>query len=167
MRFDENASWSRNLPDIFTIITNKHSSFKILSQTQLWSGPMRALVTQALCLHISSYECSHCPDHDWVWQQRGCVISSHSVDTRLCLYDDDGNYGNDGNDGNDGDGNDGDGNDGGDVDDEDDDNDNGDDVDDDDDHEDGNDGEDDGEDDVEDEVEDDVEDDVLNSNTAV
>ena len=31
--------------DIFTIITNKHSSFKILSQTQLWSGPMRALVT--------------------------------------------------------------------------------------------------------------------------
>ena len=84
MRFDENASWSRNLPDIFTIITNKHSSFKILSQTQLWSGPMRALVTQALCLHISSYECSHCPDHDWVWQQRGCVISSHSVDNRLC-----------------------------------------------------------------------------------
>ena len=70
--------------DIFTIITNKHSSHKILSQTQLWSGPMRALVTQALCLHISSYECSHCPDHDWVWQQRGCVISLHSVDNRLC-----------------------------------------------------------------------------------
>ena len=44
---------------LFTIITNKHSSHKILSQTQLWSGPMRALVTQALCLHISSYECSH------------------------------------------------------------------------------------------------------------
>ena len=45
--------------DIFTIITNKHSSHKILSETQLWSGPMRALVTQAMCLHISSYECSH------------------------------------------------------------------------------------------------------------
>ena len=27
--------------DIFTIITNKHSSHRILSQTLLWSGPMR------------------------------------------------------------------------------------------------------------------------------
>ena len=45
--------------DIFTSITNKHSSQKRLSETQLWSGPMRALVTQAMCLHISSYECSH------------------------------------------------------------------------------------------------------------
>ena len=26
------------------------------------------------------------PDHDWVWQQRGCVISSYSVDNRLGLW---------------------------------------------------------------------------------
>ena len=75
--------------DIFTIITNKHSSHTV---AQLWSGPMRALVTRnseekkALCLHISSYECSHW-SRPWLdWQQRGCVISSYSVDNRLCSW---------------------------------------------------------------------------------
>ena len=52
-----------------------YSCHKIFLQTQSWSGPMRALVTQSLCLHITSYECS--PDRDWVWQQRGCVTCSH------------------------------------------------------------------------------------------
>ena len=53
---------SRNLPScdvtLFHIIfiTNKYS---YCCQTQSWSEPIRALVTQALWLHNSSYECSH------------------------------------------------------------------------------------------------------------
>ena len=73
---------------IFDIITNKHSGLKILFQTQSWSGPMRTLVTQALWLHNSSYECSHW-SRPWLGLATESLrdlftFSTNLVDNRLC-----------------------------------------------------------------------------------